>query len=88
MLRFRIGLEWRRLLVSLTRKLIRRESYQGRMLEARFMGPDLLAFVDGIELNCFYLDAQAAIDAGKRHVDAELKAEREKAEKAAKAAHK
>jgi hypothetical protein len=30
---------------KIKRKLIRSETYQGRTLEARWMGPDLLCFV-------------------------------------------
>jgi len=59
---------------TLTRRLIRQQSYLGRSLEARYLGPDLLAFVNGIELASFYIDAQSAIDAGVRYVDEEEKA--------------
>jgi hypothetical protein len=66
------------------RKLIRSEVYEGITLQARFMGPDLLSYADGIELASFYLDAQSAIDAGRRYVDAEIKAAKEREAKAAK----
>jgi hypothetical protein len=65
------------------RKLIRSESYEGRTIQARYMGPDLLCFVDGVELGSFYIDAQAAIDGGQRFIDAEMKAAKEKAAKEA-----
>ncbi len=68
---------------GIVRKLIRGESYQGRTIEARWMGPDLLCFVNGAELGSFYVDAQAAIEGGQRFVDAEIKAEQDKAAKAA-----
>ncbi len=69
--------------MSVTRKLIRSEAYQGRTLEARYMGPDLLCFVNGTELGSFYIDAQAAIEGGQRFVDADIKALQERATKAA-----
>lgn len=53
------------------------EEYHGRVLTARFMGPDLLGYVDGIELGGFYRNRTAAINAGKRYVDAEMKAKGE-----------
>lgn len=57
------------------------ESYKGRKIVARLAGPDLLAYVDGIELSGFYLNTAAVSRAGRRHVDAEIKAEEEKAKK-------
>lgn len=68
---------------GIVRKLIRSEPYQGRTLEARYMGPDLLCFVNGVELGGFYIDAQAAIDGGQRFVDADIKAAKDKDAKAA-----
>jgi hypothetical protein len=70
------------------RKLIRSECYEGRTLEARFMGPDLLGYCvpqgqDPVELAGFFIDAQAAIDAGKRFVDAQIKAQKERDAKSA-----
>jgi hypothetical protein len=58
--------------------------YHGRKLTARYMGPDLLGFVDDIELSGFFLDVNAAHAAGQRHVDAEIKAAKEAAAKAQK----
>jgi hypothetical protein len=77
-------------LVTVIRKLIRSEVYEGRTLEARFMGPDLLGYcgLSGgtlIELSGFFIDAAAAIAGGKRFVDAEIKAQREREEKSARA---
>lgn len=60
--------------MSLQRVVVSTEIYQGRKLVARFCGPDLLAYVDAIELSGFYLDTRAAMLAGKKHVDAEIKA--------------
>lgn len=58
--------------------------YQGRTITARHMGPDLLGYVDDVELSGFYLDVEAVRAAGRRYVDAELKAEDERQRKAAK----
>ena len=71
--------------MTIQRKLVRSETYEGRTLEARHMGPDLLGFVNGVELSGFFVDARAAIDGGKRFVDAEIKAQRERDEKNARA---
>jgi hypothetical protein len=51
------------------------ELYHGRKLIARYMGPDLLAYVNDVELGGFYTDVEAARAAGRRHVDAEIKEE-------------
>ena len=56
--------------------------YHGRKLLARHMGPDLLGFVDDMELSGFFLDVEAAHDAGRRHVDGEIKAEQERQKQA------
>jgi hypothetical protein len=72
---------------KITRKLIRSEPYEGRTIEARWMGPDLLCFVTpagggtGTELGSFYIDAQAAIDGGQRYIDADIKAAQERVSK-------
>jgi hypothetical protein len=66
---------------KIKRKLIRSEAYQGRTIEARWMGPDLLCFVQGVELGSFYIDAQAAIEGGQRYIDADIKAAQERAAK-------
>lgn len=71
--------------MSINRTLIRSETYRGRTLEARYMGPDLLAFVDGAELGSFYIDAQAAIEGAQRFVDAQVKAAADKAKDSSRA---
>jgi hypothetical protein len=63
---------------KITRKLIRSETYQGATIEARWMGPDLLCFVNGTELGSFYIDAAAAIEGGQRYIDADIKAAQER----------
>jgi hypothetical protein len=57
------------------------ERHHGRRLHASFMGPDLLANVDGIELPAFYLSVEAAIAAGRRYVDDQIREEEKKAAK-------
>ena len=44
-------------------------NYRGHEIVARFLGPDLLCYVDGSELAPFYADLNAAQKAGMRHVD-------------------
>ena len=65
--------------MTLTRRMIGKpESYLGRKIVIRHMGPDLLCYVNDVELGGFYTDAKAARDAGIRHVDAEVKAQKER----------
>ena len=45
------------------RKLIATDVYEGRCVEVRYMGPDLLAYVEDIELAGFYLNTQGAFEA-------------------------
>ena len=65
--------------MTLVRKLIVSEVYEGRTLEVRYMGPDLLGYVTApgekvpVELSGFFLDARAAIAGGKRFVDEQIK---------------
>lgn len=58
------------------------ERYEGRRIVARFMGPDLLAYVNDIELASFYINVESAIAAGRRYVDEEIKEEAKRAGKA------
>ena len=43
--------------------------YLRRSIIVRFMGPDLLCYVDDVELAGFYLTVAAAQKAGKEYVD-------------------
>lgn len=43
--------------------------YRGHEIEARLLGPDLLCYVDGQQVGEYWLTAQAAHNAGQRHVD-------------------
>jgi len=64
--------------MSLIRKQVgAAEAYRGSKLTAHYMGPDLLAYVDGVEMPGFYLSVEAAIAGGRRYVEAQLKAEAE-----------
>lgn len=51
------------------KKVGKTEHYKGHEIEARYMGPDLLCCVDGQEVGHFYLTAEAARAAGRRHID-------------------
>lgn len=51
------------------------EPYHGWRLQARFMGPDLLSYVDDLEMPNFYIDVASALAGGRRYVDAQLKEE-------------
>lgn len=55
--------------------------YEGRVLSAHHMGPDLLAYVDGVELAAFYLNVESAHAAGRRYVDEQIKEEKKKQDK-------
>lgn len=59
--------------MPIQRKVVATEQYRGSTIEARFMGPDLLAVVDGTELPNFFWDASAAKAAGRRFIDQMLK---------------
>jgi hypothetical protein len=54
------------------------EMYLGRKIEVRHVGPDVLCEVDGVDLGSFFLNQPAAIEGGKRYVDAVVRAEQEK----------
>lgn len=44
-------------------------TYKGHRIEVRYMGPDLLCYVDGQEVGHFYTTADGARLAGQRHID-------------------
>lgn len=55
---------------KIERKLIGEpEQYHGRTITVRRMGPDLLAYVDDVELPNFYLTAEAARIGGRKYID-------------------
>jgi hypothetical protein len=54
------------------------ERYHGRRIHASYMGPDLIANVNGVELPGFYLTVEAAIAGGRRYVDDQIKEEAKK----------
>lgn len=45
------------------------ENYRGHEIIVRYLGPDLLCYVDGIELNAFYETSTNARKAGRTYVD-------------------
>lgn len=53
--------------------------YRGGKIEAKHCGPDLLCYVDGVELGGFYASVEGVRKAGMRHIDAQLKEESEQA---------
>jgi hypothetical protein len=55
------------------RKLVHTEVYKTRTITVRHMGPDLLSYVGDIELPNFYWDTQAAVSAGKRYINEEIR---------------
>ena len=48
------------------------EKYRGRLISAHYMGPDLLAWVDGEELPNFYETTEAARAAARRYIDRQI----------------
>lgn len=54
------------------------ERYHGRRLHAAYMGPDLIGYVDGVELSGFFLNVEAAISGGRRYVDEQIKEEKKR----------
>lgn len=65
------------------RKLVKSENYHKHILQARHMGPDLLGFVDGMELSNFFVDVEAALSAGRRYIDNQEEEERKRVADAA-----
>jgi len=64
--------------MTIERKEVATEMYGGRKIRVTLMGPDFLAYVDGVELSGFYLSPQAGINAGQKYVDDERKAKEKK----------
>ena len=63
--------------MPLNRKIVGTEKYEGANIVVRFLGPDLLCEVDGVELGGFYSDVEAAKRSGRKYVDDIHKAIRE-----------
>jgi hypothetical protein len=57
--------------MAIERKLIGRINHKGHVIEARFMGPDLIGYIDGMEMGNFYLDAQAVYKVAINQIDEE-----------------
>ena len=62
----------------INRKQVASETYGGRDIVVRLMGPDFLCYVGDIELSGFYLSPQAAISAGQKYINDEAKAKDKK----------
>jgi hypothetical protein len=72
--------------MPITRKVVGKpEAYRGRTITARHMGPDLLGYVDDIELSGFFIDVEAVRSGGQRYIDAEIKAKEDAETKAQRA---
>lgn len=54
------------------------ERYHGRRLFATYVGPDLLANVNDIELPTFFLTVEAALVGARKFVDDQIKEEKKK----------
>ncbi len=55
------------------RKLLLETRYKGHEIEVRRMGPDLLAYVDNVELPGFYIDTQAAVRGCTQYINQIIK---------------
>lgn len=55
--------------MALERKLMDTSTYRGHKIEIRYLGPDLLCYVDGSELSPFYESVEDARKGGMRHID-------------------
>lgn len=61
--------------MSIVRKEVGQPThYKDHLITATLAGPDLLGYVDGIELANFYINTAAVVAAGKRYVDDKIKA--------------
>lgn len=60
--------------MSFQRKLVGEPTeYKGYIITVRYMGPDLLGYVNNEELSGFFVDVRAVVAAGARYVDQKLK---------------
>jgi len=59
--------------MTINRKLIATEEYRGRTIEVRFMGPDVISMIDGVELPNFFLSSDGARRTARRCIDDWLK---------------
>lgn len=54
------------------------EEYRGHKIVAHLAGPDLLGYVDDVELSGFYLNTAAVSAAGQRYIDGKIKDQEKK----------
>lgn len=59
--------------MGVERKIVGKSEYKGSEITVRHMGPDLLGYVDGVELSGFFTNTAAAIAGGERYVDQMIK---------------
>jgi hypothetical protein len=52
--------------------------YHGRTVTGRYAGPDLLCYVNDVELPHFYADLEAVRGAGRRWIDHEIEEARKR----------
>ena len=50
-------------------ELLDTEVYKGKMITVPFMGPDLLCYVDWVELPNFHINVESAKAAGRKYID-------------------
>lgn len=59
--------------MAIERKIVGESEYRGSKITVRRMGPDLLGYVDGVELSGFFINTAAAIAGGERYIDQQIK---------------
>ena len=62
--------------MTLQRKLVDCVTYKKHVIDIKYIGPDLLCYVNEIELPNFFVNIRSAIEAGKRFVNEKLKEEK------------
>ena len=56
--------------MSIQRQQIGADQYvRGHLVQLRYLGPDLLCYVDNTELNAFYETVPAAMAGAERYID-------------------
>jgi len=59
--------------MAIERQIVGKSEYRGSEITVRHMGPDLLGYVDGVELSGFFINTAAAIAGGERYIDQQIK---------------
>lgn len=63
--------------MPLERKLVDSIEYRGRKIECRLLQPDLIGYIDGVEMPHFYRRSEDIYRIAKREIDA-IETEKEK----------